>query len=652
MEKMVMKNTVLFTLCLGCISAINVCRAIDLKHSKITQVVNDVQIISASDQAEKHASVNDMFNMPDILKTGPSSRAELVAADETVTRVGANTIFSFDPANRTIDLKQGSLLFHSPHGKGGGTIHTGSATASVLGTTLIVTTTPSGGMKVLDLEGQVEVNFLNGLHQNLVAGQMTFVLPGGNQLAPIIIYRLDGVTKASMLVKGFNQQLASMPLIQAQIDKQLNLIKNGHFTDTGLLVGADANGSQVQVVDISTVQSALDNAQFNSKSVKKALNTDAKINQSSLTDHSISTPPQHIFFTNPKLKKILQQFILTHNTFFVGESFEGFAARNIFFNQAGAEAPALSVDLSPYAKFQEFDMVASQNMEFDGSVSFDGFTGASSLYFYLVAGGQFLISPGVTISANMANLVMKSAGAFTLNGSSIGNTIGNIVMVFGGDVNLENGASIQTWGDLHVTTTGNINLDNASVDGNSIEFQAPVTGKGMTVNNSTILCNEYGFFQAASDVNVNGSVINASPDSGKMTFSSANGSVNLNNNSVQTFYLTVNSGDGILLSGNGQSYVSHGGTASFTAPNLVAINDADLSGFAHGIIAADTINLHNVNFSGTWALNSLYGMWHNGPSIFGDVNNLGGNTYNGTPLTAAEGFSGTIAGTGITIGTK
>ena len=71
-------------------------------------------------------------------------------------------------------MKQGSLLFHSPHGKGGGTIHTGSATASVLGTTLIVTTTLGGGLKVLDLEGAVEVKFLNGLKQSLDPGQNDF----------------------------------------------------------------------------------------------------------------------------------------------------------------------------------------------------------------------------------------------------------------------------------------------------------------------------------------------------------------------------------------------------------------------------------------------------------------------------------------------
>src|ERR1700748_644111 len=127
----------------GCLTGVLVAAnspAMDLKQSKITQVVNDVQIVSASSETQKAAAVNDIFTMPDILRTGASSRADLVAPDETITRVGATTIFSFDPANRTIDLKQGSLLFHSPHGKGGGTIHTGSAPAFGLGTTPLPTT--------------------------------------------------------------------------------------------------------------------------------------------------------------------------------------------------------------------------------------------------------------------------------------------------------------------------------------------------------------------------------------------------------------------------------------------------------------------------------------------------------------------------------
>src|SRR5579862_2001193 len=85
--------------------------AADLKQSKFTQVVNDVEVISSADNSQKVAAVNEVFNMPDLVRTGEASRAELIAEDNTITRVGANTIFSFDPANRTIHLQQGSLLF-------------------------------------------------------------------------------------------------------------------------------------------------------------------------------------------------------------------------------------------------------------------------------------------------------------------------------------------------------------------------------------------------------------------------------------------------------------------------------------------------------------------------------------------------------------
>jgi hypothetical protein len=116
-------------LCFTCLTVVSASRAVDFKQSKLTQVVNDVQIISAADQSKKAAAVNDIFTMPDILRTGAASRAELVADDQTVTRVGANTIFSFDPASRTIDLQAGqpALPFaarqgrrHDPHRLGHG----------------------------------------------------------------------------------------------------------------------------------------------------------------------------------------------------------------------------------------------------------------------------------------------------------------------------------------------------------------------------------------------------------------------------------------------------------------------------------------------------------------------------------------------------
>jgi hypothetical protein len=194
-----------------------------LKQAKFTQVVNDVKVLSAANRSARRAAVNVLFKMPDVLHTGRASRAELVAPDTTVTRVGANTIFSFDTANRTIDLQQGSLLFHSPHGLGGGTIRTSSVIAAVLGTTLIVSVAPDGTVKVLDLEGQVEVRLKNGHREILESGQMILVQPDGRH-SSTAVFDLSGEARSSSLVTGFSQPLPSLPLINEQIAIQLRTI--------------------------------------------------------------------------------------------------------------------------------------------------------------------------------------------------------------------------------------------------------------------------------------------------------------------------------------------------------------------------------------------------------------------------------------------
>ncbi|MBW8863538.1 MAG: FecR domain-containing protein [Verrucomicrobia bacterium] len=638
-----MKKLAVLPLCLGCAFAATTSHAIDLKQSKLTQVVNDVQIISADSQQQKVAAVNDLFTMPDILRTGASSRAELVAADQTVTRVGANTIFSFDPASRTINLKQGSLLFHSPHGKGGGTIHTGSATASVLGTTIIVTTTPSGGMKVLDLEGQVEVKFLNGLKQNLEPGHMTFILPGGNQLAPIIIFRLDDLTKNSQLVSGFHQTLDSMPLIQQQIDKQLKDIKSGKLNDTGLLVGDDANSKQVKI-DLNTWQQAVGQAFKNSGSVAAALSYDATIDQPSLTYSGIPMPPNRIFLDQP--------IPLPGNTFdFDQLPFMGFAGRNIYFNTIHG-APPLDVNLSAYANYSKFDFVAANNLVLAGSVNFIGLESSESILFSLVAGKQILVAPGATINANVINFDWQSPATLTLDGVSVQNNVGNTSFWLGGDFVMKNGAYMQTAANLSVRAIGNIAINNATLGSDSM-FLKSLNGT-LGIDSTLASVNSFGSFTAHKTITVNNSILSASTGTGMIGFISDSGSVNITGTSIQAQYLSVNSGDGILLDGTGQVFASTGAgsTANFTAVNLAAFNNLDLSQFKNVNVIANTINLHNVAFDGLVSLKSLLGKWHNGASVFGYVNDLGGNTYHGGAVSAADGFSGTIANTGITISAR
>jgi hypothetical protein len=654
-----MKNNAALILCLATVAVCSVSRAGDLKQSKLTQVVNDVRIISAASQSEKNAGVNDVFMMPDILRTGAGSRAELVAEDETVTRVGANTIFSFDPANRTVNLKQGSLLFHSPHGKGGGTIHTGSATASVLGSTLIVTTTGSGGFKVLALEDSAEIKLPNGHKMKLNPGQMTFILPGGNQLSPIIIFRLDSLTQNSLLLKGFGNALPSLNLIQNEVDKQVKLIKSGKVTDTGLFAGDDANANQVEVLDVNSIH-------HNYNSVKTALLADATINQPSLTDISVPTPPNHVFVSEP--------FVLEGNSYFGSRTFNGFAARNIYFNTPAVALSPLTVNVGSYGQ-PEFDFVAANELALLGSVTFSGLSADQKLF--LFGGSQISLAAGAVVQANCKDFQLTAPGAFTMNGAQLQNSLGHIGLTFDGDVLAQNGSLLNAGGNLNINSVHNITLDHSTATAGSIFFST-LAGV-LTLESSTLTSSGHVIFSTANEidlknstittgdvviggsfvakVNINSSTITTTAgtllvsyatdfivrnstleSSDKVEIDAA--AIDFGSTSVRTHFLTLNSGDGILLDASGKTLtgVGAGSTATFNARGNIDLTHADLGSFANVNLAANTINLTDVAFGGSSAviLRSLNGVLSDNPntgavSVPGNVNFISGVTYGGNP---------------------
>src|SRR4051794_25155734 len=97
-------------------------RAASLTESTFTEIIKDVNVVPAATKTAAPAQMNELVKAPDLVRTGPASRAELTAPDQTLTRIGANTVFSFEPTGRNLNLQQGSVLFHSPAGKGGGSI--------------------------------------------------------------------------------------------------------------------------------------------------------------------------------------------------------------------------------------------------------------------------------------------------------------------------------------------------------------------------------------------------------------------------------------------------------------------------------------------------------------------------------------------------
>jgi len=232
-----------------------------LNESTFTEVINSVEIVASADKTTTPAKANELFKAPDLVRTGADSRAELTAPDQTITRVGANAVFSFEPAGRNLDLEQGSVLFHSPKGNGGGTIKSGGVAAAVLGTTLIVSATPGGGFKTILLEGKGRVTLASGKSVTLKAAQLVFVQPGGTAFSPVLDINLEKLVTGSQLVQGFSHELSSLPLIRQAIARQNAGIASGQTVDTGVpadyFVSPPARGHGLNTMDPGTYQVAM-----------------------------------------------------------------------------------------------------------------------------------------------------------------------------------------------------------------------------------------------------------------------------------------------------------------------------------------------------------------------------------------------------------
>src|SRR3981081_3887706 len=69
-----------------------------LKSARVTQIIKDVRLLGGA--GARAAAVSDEVREGAAVRTGVESRAELTFADLTITRLGANTVFSFHPGRR------------------------------------------------------------------------------------------------------------------------------------------------------------------------------------------------------------------------------------------------------------------------------------------------------------------------------------------------------------------------------------------------------------------------------------------------------------------------------------------------------------------------------------------------------------------------
>ena len=222
-----------------CVFSTNQSIAGPLTSAEVTKIINRVSVVDPA-KGGHPAMLRDVIKDDLALQTGPKSRSELLFQDNTLTRIGAETFFSFKTGTRDMTLEKGSMLLQVPKGLGGAKIYTAAVTAAITGTTIMMEYSPGQYLKVLVLEGSLRLSRNGSFGNSLVLrpGKMVIMRPDAKKIPDPIDIDLAEIVRTSSLVNfpGSNL-LPSMPLIQAAISDQAKEVAKGTLVPTNLVMG-------------------------------------------------------------------------------------------------------------------------------------------------------------------------------------------------------------------------------------------------------------------------------------------------------------------------------------------------------------------------------------------------------------------------------
>jgi hypothetical protein len=249
-KNIIMNTSVRLLSCVLGIAATAVSAA-PLREGEFTRVINDVRILPA-DSSPVPAKVGARITGSSAVATGAQSRAELRFSDNTLTRVGANSVFRMDLSSRTVDMEKGVILLQVPKQLGGAKVRTAAVTAAITGTTILLEFTKDGFMKIIVIEGEVDVSLNERRNQfrTLTSGDMWISRTNDKSGLPLPVQvDLERLKKTSKLLneKEFGA-LGNEKQMTAAFKEQGKKKETGELVDTlfqiegrgrnvGLLVG-------------------------------------------------------------------------------------------------------------------------------------------------------------------------------------------------------------------------------------------------------------------------------------------------------------------------------------------------------------------------------------------------------------------------------
>ncbi len=256
--------------------------AAELTQARVTQIVNDVKLLP-SGAAAMPAAINDNVADGSAVQTGMDSRTEVTFADQTLARLSANTIFSFNKGTRNLDLADGAMLLRVPKGASGAKISTAAVTAALGGTTVIVEFHPHAYLKFITLEGTARLYLKHRWGESVLvrAGEMLITNPDAKSLPDPVDVDLERLLKTSRLIIDF-PTIGSEKLIAKETEKQQRAKSKKNLIDTNLVIFG--KGTVVSLINPAQMTAA-------SPPVATAVTSGSEAIPSSTDLGTIETPP-------------------------------------------------------------------------------------------------------------------------------------------------------------------------------------------------------------------------------------------------------------------------------------------------------------------------------------------------------------------------
>ncbi|MGL4400673.1 MAG: FecR family protein [Luteolibacter sp.] len=224
--------------------------AAPLRQGEFTRVINDVKILPV-ESSPLTAKPGDRISGRTAVSTGAQSRAELRFSDNTLTRLGANSVFRMDHSTRTVEVEKGVILLQVPKQIGGAKVRTAAVTAAITGTTVLLEFTPDGFVKIIVVEGEVDVSLNERRNQfrTLAAGDMWISRTQDKTGLPLPVQvDLERLKKTSKLLsdKEF-PPLGNQKQMKGALEDQARKKADGELIDTAFVI--EGRGRDVTFFD-------------------------------------------------------------------------------------------------------------------------------------------------------------------------------------------------------------------------------------------------------------------------------------------------------------------------------------------------------------------------------------------------------------------